>query len=92
MTDSSAVLNGSSTGTATSDVDFGNTLTFPDPGPVFDLPAGFTVSSTQGEIANNNVPEPSPGLLGATALAALGGLARRRALAAARAISLPRSA
>lgn len=36
--------------------DFGNTLRFVSDGPVFNLPAGYTVSSTDAGITDNRVP------------------------------------
>ncbi|HZZ77704.1 MAG TPA: PEP-CTERM sorting domain-containing protein, partial [Gemmataceae bacterium] len=44
--------------------DFGDTLTFVTNGPVFNLPAGYTVNSNEAHISDNSysVPEPS-GLL-----------------------------
>jgi hypothetical protein len=64
------------TGSAVATADFGETLRLPDPGPVFELPAGFTVNSAQAAIANNRLPEPAAAAGAAAAIAAL--LARAR--------------
>lgn len=77
--DSGAVLSGDTSGSASSSVDFGHTLGFPDSGPVFALPAGFTANSVEGGIEGNRVPEPGSGWLGLAALTSLGWLARARA-------------
>lgn len=57
--------------------DFGDMLTFPSSGPVFDLPPGYTVNSVVGGIANNQVPEPGASTLSIGALFTLALLARR---------------
>jgi len=63
---------------------FENTLSFPLSGPVFNLPAGYTVQSTAGLIVDNgwqglagpvHVPEPSAMLLFGSGLAGLAGYA-----------------
>jgi len=61
------------------DADFSATVQFPTTGPVFDLPAGYTLHSVSANIVDNQfVPEPSTFALGAAA--SLAGLwARRRA-------------
>jgi hypothetical protein len=50
--------------------DFGDTLTFVANGPVFNLPAGYTVNSNDAHIVNNSysVPEPSGLLLMGSAI------------------------
>jgi hypothetical protein len=56
---------------ASSFTNFSDTVSFPTAGPVFNLPAGYTVNSVSGLIANNqwtgggvpSVPEPSSLLL-----------------------------
>lgn len=64
--------------------DFSSTMSFPTSGPVFDLPAGFTVDSSEGRIQDNQwlgvpVPEPGSSSLLAFGIACLaGGCARRR--------------
>ena len=69
--------------------DFSHTLTFPSSGPVFNVPAGYTVDSVDADIVNDSftgasaVPEPATlSLLGAGLMAVL---ARRRHSAARRA-------
>lgn len=61
---------------------FGSTLTFNRDGPVFTVPAGFTVNGP-GVVNNlwvgaSPVPEPSPALMAGAGLAALVWLQRRR--------------
>jgi hypothetical protein len=49
-------------GTAEANTDFSHTLSFALDGPVFNLPVGYTASSTDAHIVNNqlvSVPEPS---------------------------------
>ena len=38
--------------------DFANTVSLPEPGPVFELETGFTADSAQAGIENNRLPEP----------------------------------
>ena len=57
-------------GTAEANSDFGNTLTFALNGPIFNLPDGFTVNSTEAHIANNQLaPVPIPNSLALMACA-----------------------
>jgi hypothetical protein len=46
---------------------FSNTLSFPRLGPAFNVPAGYTVNSSEAMIVDNrwigNVPEPSSSML-----------------------------
>lgn len=71
-------------GTANGFVDFSRTLGFPTSGPVFNLPAGFTVNSAEGVIVNNQfvsvptVPEPGTLLLLGTGLLTLASRFRSR--------------
>lgn len=62
--------------------DFGNTLNFATGGPVFNLPEGITVNSTDGLIVDNRwavIPEPASWMmLGTGAAAWMAGLAMRR--------------
>jgi hypothetical protein len=58
-----------SPGSATSASDFSNTLSFIEGAPVFDLPAGYTVNSIDGNIVDNQF------VGGATQVPALGGSA-----------------
>lgn len=70
-------------GAANGFVDFSRTLEFPTSGPVFNLPAGFTVNSADGAIVNNQfvgfptVPEPGTLLLLGTSLLTLASRFRR---------------
>lgn len=51
---------------------YGNTLSLPVGGPVFDLPSGYTANSQQGGITDNNdVPEPAPAIPGLGTLGVL---------------------
>ncbi len=73
--DVSAVVSSagdSPSGSASATSDFANTLGFPANGPIFDLPAGYGVSSEQAGI---QVPEPASAIM---AFAALGCLAALR--------------
>jgi hypothetical protein len=67
---------------ASSTVHFGNTLKFAVNGPVFDLPAGWTANSVQGNIVNNQfIPPagvPEPGTLGLVLMGAAGVWRRAR--------------
>ena len=51
-----------SPGSASAAVDFSQGLSFPGSGPVFTLPAGFTVNSVDGHIVDNlfSTPKPDP--------------------------------
>jgi hypothetical protein len=63
--------------------DFESTMSFPPSGPVFDLPAGFTVESSEGRVQDNQwlgVPVPEPetsSLLALGGACLLGGHVRR---------------
>jgi len=61
--------------------DFSTTVTFPTSGPVFDLPAGYTLNSPSAGIVNNQlvvpVPEPRLVTLLVTGIGVLGALRRR---------------
>lgn len=66
------VLDTWSPGSATSASDFGNTLSFIEGAPVFDLPAGYTVNSIDGNIVDNQFvggPPAVPALGGSAHLA-----------------------
>lgn len=72
--------------TAFSEIDFSNTLTFPTSGPVFNLPAGYTIDVPDFNIFDNQfipdgatgVPEPSSMALSGVALIAVWLLRRKR--------------
>jgi hypothetical protein len=79
------VMSGGSTATGTSDqpasatIDATGTFGVPQDGSVvFDLPTGFTASSTSLRIVDNVVPEPSGPAAGGMVLAALATLTSRR--------------
>jgi PEP-CTERM motif len=66
--------------------DFSSTFTFPSSGPVFNLPAGYTVSSVSADIVNNqyfggavvSTPEPGTIILLGTGVLSLAGILRRK--------------
>ena len=88
LTVAMTVVAGASTnvthGNANANASFGNTLSFPIGGPVFEVPDGFTVNSLSAGIVDNRfgvnaaVPEPSIALLLGIGVAALGGVRRFR--------------
>jgi hypothetical protein len=67
-------------GSASAEVNFLNTMSFPTVGPVFILPEGFTANSISGNIVNNQfvVPEPATFWLFGSGLAGLVRIARKK--------------
>jgi len=67
---------------ATADMNYYDTLSFPTSGPVFNLPDGFTINSVEGDIVNNEfapaTPLPPTWTMMLIGLAGLGFISHRR--------------
>jgi hypothetical protein len=77
--DMEVIASVSCLGNCKASVNFSDPLGFPQSGPVFNLPAGWTANSTDGTIVNNVfvAPEPSTWALVAVPLIGLAAIRRR---------------